>query len=161
MKKCVLYALFSQTKTIRGCTRAFITGLQENFPSTVPTVMRTGGKLLPFTPGRCNIPPPEGNHSSLQSKCSLNDQARSRICALCSSNIDTEQPEASALKATEKSILLSTKNEIVETSCSPARCRADSDNGSSNNTLDVSLCYACRLTVRNVVSFVLNHILKQ
>merc|ERR1719189_3079633 len=71
--------------SIEELTKSFVIGLQEGFPSTVPTIFRTGDKLL------------------LESNSALN-------CIICEGIIDTgknEDQHCTALEATEFSKLVS------------------------------------------------------
>lgn len=118
--------------TISGCTKAFIGGLQRDFPSTVPTVLRIAGKLLPYSPANASPALPKASTTlsdaspNPQTSCnglnedgeSLNErvsglsvadaeQAEFPKCGLCRHYLDTRQPEASALRAGEISLQLS------------------------------------------------------
>ena len=57
--------------TIRNVTQEFLLGLQDNFPSTIPTVNRTGDKL------------------SVMDDTEADDDEEER-CVLCQSRLDTD-----------------------------------------------------------------------
>ena len=111
-----------QASTVRGCTRNFLSGLQENFPSTVPTVFRTGDKLLPYSADirssrknsiSSNAPITTTLVSPSTNIATSNVDGQSVIasntdCHLCKAPLDTDQPTASALEATKLSGRLST-----------------------------------------------------
>ncbi|KAF2348294.1 Cytoplasmic tRNA 2-thiolation protein 2, partial [Trinorchestia longiramus] len=116
-------------KTVTGCTHNFLSGLQAEFPSTIPTVFRTGDKLLAYdykdslTSSLSDLsvaspapPTPveesdvsaasSESRSSILSVLSKNPLAQSSslssktYCGFCHSILDTNQPEASAMAAT-------------------------------------------------------------
>lgn len=78
-----------QGPSIASCTEEFVRGLQKEFPATIPTIFRTGDKLVSLKVQVDEEPDP----------CA--DPTRSEdSCALCASNLDTVKGEASALHAT-------------------------------------------------------------
>lgn len=117
--------------TIRGCTHNFLSGLQEGFPSTIPTVFRTGDKLLGYSgpapssrsssvlslpaassatvtahsPDTVNSINGSNNHRHVA--CDESDTFAIGLCELCHLTLDTNQPTASALEATVLSLKLS------------------------------------------------------
>ncbi|XP_039281627.1 cytoplasmic tRNA 2-thiolation protein 2-A [Nilaparvata lugens] len=100
--------------SIQNLTKKFVTDLQENFPSTVSTVYRTGAKLS------------IGNEDS-----NVNEK-----CALC-------QVICSDMKT------ISTPD---ETSCNGKKCNCKSDNTLTKEEMVDSLCYGCRLILKEVGS---------
>ncbi|XP_076449323.1 cytoplasmic tRNA 2-thiolation protein 2-like isoform X2 [Babylonia areolata] len=108
--------------SIEQLTTVFVTGLQENFPSTVPNIVRTSGKL------------------------GQEDGSRERgQCALCQSSLDTSVGEASALRAVEISERLSEGATVsdAETVC------LESDRSVPGDVRG-SLCYGCRLMIKGL-----------
>ncbi|XP_042866004.1 cytoplasmic tRNA 2-thiolation protein 2-like [Penaeus japonicus] len=81
-----------QTKgqSITSCTEDFVMGLQKDFPATIPTIFRTGDKLMSSSSEQSRRTTPE----PVVGVSSCNE-----ICVLCGSDLDTEQGEASAVHA--------------------------------------------------------------
>lgn len=113
--------------SIEQLTTTFITGLQENFPSTVPNIVRTSAKL------------------GQEERCEESGQ-----CAMCQSPLDTSVGEASALRAVEVSERLSQGGDVSVDEAATAE-----SNRSTVKDVTASLCYGCRLMIKGLkdVSF--------
>ncbi|KAG7168336.1 Cytoplasmic tRNA 2-thiolation protein 2-A-like [Homarus americanus] len=98
--------------SIVSCTEEFILGLQKDFPATIPTVFRTGDKLMSTSSGssKCSTPDVNGDSGS-KSTANVNNDP----CVMCGSQIDTGQCEASAFIATLVSQKLSCNHPSVHT----------------------------------------------
>ncbi|RZF42480.1 hypothetical protein LSTR_LSTR004399 [Laodelphax striatellus] len=138
------------TNSIQILTKKFVTDLQENFPSTVFTVYRTGAKL-----------------SIANEDNDLNEK-----CSLCQGPLDTSVIESSSLQATQFSSYVSTSgpsgiNSNVtpsadtdtkinlgsnEESCGKKKCKCKSDNTLTKVEMIDSLCYGCRLILKEIGS---------
>lgn len=83
--------------SITSCAKEFVLGLQKDFPATIPTVFRTGDKLVSTYPdcGKSSSTSLNGDPDS-----DFTVGISSNRCALCGSHLDTGQGEASALHAT-------------------------------------------------------------
>jgi len=110
----------SSTASLDRLTEGFLNGLQAEFPATVSTVFRTGTKL----------------HASVE------EMSGKQMCNMCKSSLDTDVPEASALSSTEFSWSLCHKLDNPMTTESSA--------ATNQAKLSSSLCYGCRLTVRDM-----------
>lgn len=89
--------LHLQGTSITSCAKEFVLGLQKEFPATIPTIFRTGDKLVSTSPdcsksSTTNRNGDPGNDSRIG--------ISSNLCAMCGSQLDTGQSEASALHAT-------------------------------------------------------------
>ena len=175
-----------QNSSIVSCTEEFVRGLQKDFPATVPTIFRTGDKLVAMNveAGKEHDPSGDSNRSE-------------NLCALCALHLDTEKGEASALHATVVSEKYSNKRyqEILQQKaikvkhdaanqecgkvrsdeetypdsgggiCGCARagggCSKTDMNVDRNweaaKTLEQYLCYGCRITLRDLVSKTLHN----
>ncbi|MPC17619.1 Cytoplasmic tRNA 2-thiolation protein 2-A [Portunus trituberculatus] len=156
--------------SIASCTEEFVRSLQNDFPATIPTIFRTGDKLVSTTTQA------EKEHDSSADSLTSDD-----FCALCGSTLDTEKGEASALHATVVSQKYSSKrpqeiNAVPvqecgkvksdgETSpdpgggmCGCAKAGGDCSKTNMNvdqkwemsKTLEQCLCYGCRVTLRDL-----------
>ncbi|XP_064116959.1 cytoplasmic tRNA 2-thiolation protein 2-like isoform X2 [Macrobrachium nipponense] len=78
--------------SIITCTEQFVMGLQKEFPATIPTIFRTGDKLVSTSSeiSKCSTPELNG----------YNETNFSSICAMCGLILDTMQSESSAVHAT-------------------------------------------------------------
>ncbi|XP_068200967.1 cytoplasmic tRNA 2-thiolation protein 2 [Palaemon carinicauda] len=105
--------------SIISCTEQFVMGLQKEFPATIPTIFRTGDKLV--------------STSTEMSKCStpeLNDHIDTdfspiMLCVMCGLQLDTLQSESSAVQATIVSQRLS---RIVAPTTKPEESVAEDTN---------------------------------
>ncbi|CAL4122848.1 unnamed protein product, partial [Meganyctiphanes norvegica] len=156
-----------QGESIGQCTEKFVLGLQSEFPSTIPTIFRTGDKLA--------------SENKMDSESGSNDN-----CALCGRILDTDQGLASALHATVVSQQMSVSNrstirsnEAVTEVSSPEKAVANSSamnggccgeggccggggggcgtSGSKAPCLELTkplvescLCYGCRVILREL-----------
>ncbi|XP_076053762.1 cytosolic thiouridylase subunit 2 isoform X2 [Oratosquilla oratoria] len=106
-----------QGPSISSCTKSFIMGLQSEFPATVPTIFRTGNKLVGDTETK-------GKEEEMDT-----------VCLLCRSSVDTYRKEASALYATKISHLFSrTRPPDPESKGNEAKTAEKSMNAYSSNT---------------------------
>ena len=127
--------------TIRNVTQEFLLGLQDNFPSTIPTVNRTGDKLSYVVTN--------GDHDT-----PIADQ-----CCFCSTTLDTDTDRChNALQATQYSSFVSAgghlkQNNPSATSCdSGTECCGEGDGSCKTRAPETvrmedvmsSLCYSCR-----------------
>ncbi|XP_041376774.1 cytoplasmic tRNA 2-thiolation protein 2-A-like [Gigantopelta aegis] len=121
--------------SIEHLTEAFVTGLQQNFPSTVSNIVRTASKL----DSGCQV---KGDDS----------------CAFCQAPLDTSVGETSALRAVERSYRLSQGCRSDESS-SPSdaccgegdgSCKTPTDHRSVTEEVLPCLCYGCRLIVKDM-----------
>ncbi|KAK7113947.1 cytoplasmic tRNA 2-thiolation protein 2-A-like isoform X1 [Littorina saxatilis] len=130
-----------KSNSIEQLTAHFIHGLQENFPSTVPNIVRTSDKL-----GHQDI-------ESLPEKCSL-----------CESPLDTDVGEASALRAVEVCERLLQKDGASRSQSQAAQSSdcTQHDRVAADN-MKASLCYGCRLTVKGLrdVSLLPTHVVQK
>ncbi|KAK8733987.1 hypothetical protein OTU49_006286, partial [Cherax quadricarinatus] len=96
--------------SIVSCTEEFVLGLQKEFPATVPTIFRTGDKLVSTSSdcSKCSTPSLNGD-DGCESEMDLSNAS----CALCCSPLDTEQSEASAFYATVVSEKLSASTSVT------------------------------------------------
>ena len=141
---------FFQGPSIISCTKNFLHGLQEDFPATIPTVFRTGNKLT--------------------SAC-IDDDLDSNDCILCKNVKDTSQTEASALFATiisqkfsnpikneETKITVNgldnncSQNTNSDSCCNSCDCQSKTSTSMTKESLDASLCYSCRIIIKELVS---------
>ena len=146
--------------SIKSCTRSFLSNLQDGYPSTVPTVFRTGNKLLPY---------------KYKDNIDTGDNLE-QLCGFCNGPLDCNQTEASALYATMLSQKLSTltvsnqnttncteeskRNGFMHTSC-----LTDEEKGDESlfkymefirqEDFHSIMCYGCRITLKSVVSMVI------
>ena len=146
--------------------------MQNEFPATIPTIFRTGDKLVSAT-----TQVEKGHDSNADSLTSDDD-----FCALCGSSLDTEKGEASALHATIVSQKYSSKRP-QEINAVPAQgCGKEKNDGEISldpgggmcgcaragecfsktkinvdkkweisKTVEQCLCYGCRVTLRDLV----------
>ena len=128
--------------TIRNVTQEFLLGLQDNFPSTIPTVNRTGDKL------------------SQGVVTNNNGDPESDLCCLCSTRLDTDTASGhNALQATQYSSFVSAGGHLQQdkpqvTSCDSSNneccgegdgsCKTRSPETVSMEDVMSSLCYSCR-----------------
>merc|ERR1711915_1019841 len=135
--------------TIRNVTQEFLLGLQENFPSTIPTVNRTGDKLTAVDD-------------------LTDDENDEDTCLMCGSSLDTStDTRHNALQATQYSSFISAGGEgaKINGKGNVENCKAEADeccgegDGSCKTNLgpkitvsDVLnyLCYTCRRTFDHV-----------
>lgn len=111
-----------QGESITQCTEQFVLGLQKEFPSTIPTIFRTGDKL--------------GSGNKLDNDSSNND-----YCSLCGRFIDTDQGLASALHATVVSQQLSVSHKFAISSIvADAEIASPIDNDVKSNSLNDGCC---------------------
>lgn len=147
VKEVYLYGAFQQLETwhgqeaapadtIRRVTQEFLFGLQENFPSTIPTVNRTGDKL--------SVAEEEGGED---------------CCCLCGVSLDTETVQHNALQATLYSSLISGGAHIDTPAPDQAGCCGNGDGSCQTRSCSLSmeevlqaLCYTCRRTMQKVKS---------
>lgn len=140
--------------TIRNVTQEFLVGLQDGFPSTIPTVNKTGEKL------------------TVSSEVETESEEEHGGCALCGSLLDTETgARHNALQATQYSSFISgggSKAVNGDTSEGCAPCGDKKENGccgegdgtcksSQGRTVSLAevmecLCYTCRRTFERVRS---------
>jgi len=134
--------------TIRNVTQEFLLGLQENFPSTIPTVNRTGDKLTAFDD-------------------MTDDDNDEDTCLMCGSSLDTSTNTChNALQATQYSSYISAGGDGVKVNdgniekCETKNdeCCGEGDGSCKTNSgpkVSVSdvlnyLCYTCRRTFDQV-----------
>lgn len=127
----------SSSSSIERLTETFITGLQADFPSSVPNIVRTSEKL---------------GQSELRNS--------SGSCTFCQSPLDTDVGEASALRAVEISERLSQAGGAGASPCATeegGRDTADTsdlarqtENRLSSQDIQETLCYGCRLMVKGM-----------
>ncbi|KAK7084126.1 Cytoplasmic tRNA 2-thiolation protein 2 [Halocaridina rubra] len=126
-------------KSITACTEDFVMGLQKEFPATIPTIFRTGDKLISTLSdtSKCSTPDLNGR---------ANGDTSYHLCALCGLNLDTIQSDSSAVNATlvsqnlsamdlsgnEKSDVTFHKTDLISTNIS--------DNSSNTEKSSVSAC---------------------
>ena len=124
--------------TIRRVTQEFLFGLQENFPSTIPTVNKTGDKLTVM----------EG-------------ESGEDCCCLCGASLDTETVQHNALQATLYSSLISAggQTEAPADSQEDDGCCGEGDGSCQSRSCSLtmkevvqSLCYTCRRIFERVKS---------
>ncbi|XP_059474816.1 cytoplasmic tRNA 2-thiolation protein 2 [Neocloeon triangulifer] len=115
-----LLTMSEADSSIQRLTEDFIITLQNEFPSTVSTIYRTGEKFR-----------------SLDSNS---------ICALCLGPKDTCPKACSAIEATDFSRKLSTGGKKETGSCSSCNCKSSV----SQLNLMQALCYSCRLLARSM-----------
>ena len=146
VKEVYLYGSYQQVETwhgqeaapadtIRKVTQEFLFGLQENFPSTIPTVNRTGDKLTVAESGE-------------------------ERCCLCEASLDTETVQHNALQATLYSSLMSGGGQIgTNTAQDQSGCCGEGDGSCQTRTCSLTmqevlqaLCYTCRRTFEKVKS---------
>ncbi|KAK4298079.1 hypothetical protein Pmani_029553 [Petrolisthes manimaculis] len=105
-----------QGTSIIKCTEDFLRGLQAEFPSTIPTVFRTGDKLQLSTNNslgnsRCSSTLSVRGESEVDHRTNTEVNPKMKLeresCVLCKLPLDTDQGAASALKATQVSLRLS------------------------------------------------------
>ncbi|KAJ9593306.1 hypothetical protein L9F63_015126, partial [Diploptera punctata] len=131
-------------ESIQKLTEKFVTDLQEDFPSTVSTIFRTGEKM------------------------SMNNVAHEadETCALCQAPLDTDTIESSALQSTEFSRKVSalgpsgfdsTSIGTMNTPDEKPQCEESASCHCKENELAISrsdaescLCYSCRLILREM-----------
>ena len=143
--------------SIRRLTQEFLVGLQQNFPATIPTVLRTGDKLCP----------PAGQQEEQDS------------CLLCQARLDTSLQGCCALQATQFSKLVSARGRdkglgervatiLEEQEVGSKGCKEQEDKseccgqgdgscqsggqegGLSLEQVQQELCYSCRRVVEKV-----------
>uniref|UniRef100_A0A0P4W686 Cytoplasmic tRNA 2-thiolation protein 2 n=1 Tax=Scylla olivacea TaxID=85551 RepID=A0A0P4W686_SCYOL len=149
--------------SIASCTEEFVRCLQKDFPATIPTIFRTGDKLVSTT------------ETAKEHDSSADSFTNDDFCALCASNLDTEKGEASALNATVVSQKYSSKRpqEILQQNAVPVQeCSKDPGGGMCHcarggggcgktevnvdqkwemaKTVEQCLCYGCRVTLRDL-----------
>ncbi|KAM6118050.1 LOW QUALITY PROTEIN: cytoplasmic tRNA 2-thiolation protein 2 [Pterocles gutturalis] len=108
--------------SIHRLTESFLLGLQEDFPSTVSTVYRTGEKLSP-APAKAS--------------------SESERCLLCLCALDIEGEEELALEPT----LIVEEPELAENGC----CQDAPTAGAESKAAFIPLlCYGCRLTFKEL-----------
>ena len=147
VKEVYLYGAFQQLETwhgqeaapadtIRRVTQEFLFGLQENFPSTIPTVNRTGDKL------------------SLAA-----EESGEESCCLCGASLDTETVQHNALQATLYSSLISGGAQTDSPAQDQSGCCGEGDGSCQTRSCSLSmeevlgvLCYTCRRTLEKVKS---------
>lgn len=102
--------LKSKGPSIVSCTEEFVLGLQKEFPATVPTIFRTGDKLVSTSSdcSKCSTPSLNGD-----ADCESEMDLSTASCALCCSPLDTGQSEASAFYATVVSEKLSASTSVT------------------------------------------------
>ncbi|CAL1279385.1 unnamed protein product [Larinioides sclopetarius] len=127
----VLPDLLTKTGTkssIQRLTESFITNLQEDFPATVFTIFRTGGKLS-----------------------KQDGMLRSKVCILCMSKLDNIEPDpCSALEALKLSEKLSrAPNDVPDTVNGEISSPSTSDVEVENRNLLKFLCHGCSVAFRN------------
>ena len=126
--------------TIRRVTQEFLFGLQVNFPSTIPTVNRTGDKL------------------TVAEAASGEDN-----CCLCEASLDTETVQHNALQATLYSSLISAGGSQTQspgdTAGDQSGCCGEGDGSCQSRSCSLtmeevqqSLCYTCRRIFERVKS---------
>ena len=133
----------TSASTIRGLTRQFVVGLQAQFPSTVPTVCKTGAKL--------GAGQGDGETG----------------CSLCFATMDTDTGAGHcALQATQYSSYLSAgggaRSEAEPSNCSDkaksggccgegdGSCGAGAGAGPGLADCRATLCYSCRRALHSV-----------
>ncbi|XP_054710890.1 cytoplasmic tRNA 2-thiolation protein 2-like isoform X2 [Uloborus diversus] len=124
----VLPNLLTKTKSngsIHRLTEAFITNLQEDFPATIFTIFRTGGKLLEFR-----------------------STQETNTCLLCKSELDNVEPEAcSALEA------LSLSDRISQPRQSNLQSTGNTDKENYEGRSDfVLLCHGCSNSFKKLIA---------
>lgn len=176
-----LPAFRTKGSNITACTEEFVQGLQKEFPATIPTIFRTGDKLVAVKV--------QGNKRHSNNGYLHEDDD---FCALCASKLDTDKGEASALHATIISQKYSSKKPLktshdnedevkddmsVQEACKEitnGEISSDPGGGAcwcagagggcdktvksnlkdqdlrSAQTLELYLCYGCRVTVRDL-----------
>lgn len=80
----------TKSPSITSCTEDFVKSLQRDFPATIPTIFRTGDKLVSSSSEQSRRTTPEPVNGA--GSCS-------ELCVLCGSDLDTVQGEASAVHA--------------------------------------------------------------
>ena len=147
VKEVYLYAAFQQVTTwhgqevapadtIRRVTQEFLFGLQENFPSTIPTVNRTGDKLSV-----------------------AEEESGEERCCLCEASLDTETVQHNALQATLYSSLMSGGAQTDTQAGDQSGCCGEGDGSCQTRSCSLTmqevlqaLCYTCRRTFEKVKS---------
>lgn len=135
----LLFYCFFQTNidgSIQRLTEDFVVSLQSQFPSTVPTISRTGDKL--------------------------HVESGEATCALCLAPLDTDPRDCSAMDATQFSKSLSSpsapQNCDDSSSACNNSCACSGQSSRDKKTLSMedvlpALCYACRLLTTKLVRF--------
>lgn len=124
--------------SIEHLTESFVTGLQADFPSTVSNIMRTGEKLD-----------------------SSKEKAIEKQCTLCQGPLDTDVGASSALSAVEFSQQISRGKLVVDkgdncsqtTECcgeGDGSCQSSKPSKPSSDEVISSLCYGCRIVVKEM-----------
>ncbi|XP_067937419.1 cytoplasmic tRNA 2-thiolation protein 2-B-like isoform X2 [Watersipora subatra] len=106
--------------SINKLTEAFITGLQDQFPSTVSTIMRTSEKLM----------------NSKQATDGDGETTCIEACSVCKAPLDTRVPKSSALMSVSHADMLCERRLQERGSESGSICRSPHPVS--------SLCYSCR-----------------
>lgn len=138
--------LQSSNVSVQKLTEKFITELQEEFPSTVYTIFRTGDKL-----------------SMDESSLADND----KICLLCKGVISDCKEEFDAVKDTQFSKKVSEgKEDRVRSSEVLSPCNGEKSEGECCGScgtkkmkwekcdIEKYFCYGCNLIIRDMVSFI-------
>lgn len=113
--------------SIISCTEQFVMGLQKEFPATIPTIFRTGDKLVSTSSeiSKCSTPELNGYHETNFPS----------VCAMCGLILDTMQSESSAVHATLVSQRLSC---TVAPSVNLAERLTEATNGVSEQSPSIS-----------------------
>ena len=147
-----LTVLFFQ-KSVGACTDHFLRGLQTDFPATIPTVFKTGDKLVSGSSlSESRATSRRTSVSEDASTCSIplienstqlwEDETR---CVMCGYTRDTDSGPCSALSAVQVSRCMSKlqpENSVFQ-------------NMKEEHKKDLSIegfCYACRNLVKDSVS---------
>ncbi|XP_077295307.1 cytoplasmic tRNA 2-thiolation protein 2-like [Arctopsyche grandis] len=125
--------------SIQSLTKQFVNNLQNNFPATIPTVLRTGDKI--------------DNSSNVV-------QDDDFQCVLCQSALDTQVIPCSAIEATifsretSNNVVVCIKDQAVaaeEKSCSNCSCKS-SANEVRREDVDAFTCYSCQLIIKDIIN---------
>ncbi|CAM1311464.1 CTU2 (predicted) [Pycnogonum litorale] len=131
VKMCTMTGMHS---SISRLTESFIIGLQQDFPSTISTIFRTGDKLV-----------------------RKSDEESSK-CIFCESSIEILTPgKCSAMDALELSSKLGQTDKLSvnnfvksEKNIKCDSCQCGADKHTESNVVKNQLCYACRLLVNEM-----------
>ena len=120
-------------RSVKSLTRNFVSGLQRDFPATVPTIFKTGGKL------------DQGE-----------EEAEAEMtCILCCGKLDNSAEcgmDTTAVEATKFSEIVSregVEKALKSLSIQDSKCAGHCDCKVAAD-INEHLCYACKLTVKGL-----------